>query len=208
MKYFKISLVLIITFPFVFTASVNQERALDVAENFYFSKINPDFSDFSVNEVELMSFNNENTFYVIKLFPQGFILVAADDLVMPILGYSFINEYRVESLPIQLEWLFNQYKDEINNLYVNEVAPRVHNSGHLTINSHNISQFENHVRAVCNLEKIETKKLFNAKMINLIGEDILLYRDKKLKENEFFFDYKKKNIKPKRKMGHLTILKD
>ena len=100
------------------------------------------------------------------------------------------------------------FVDNNDNLYVNEVAPRVHNSGHLTINSHNISQFENHVRAVCNLEKIETKKLFNAKMINLIGEDILLYRDKKLKENEFFFDYKKKDIKPKRKMGHLTILKD
>ena len=43
--------------------------------------------------------------------------------------------------------------DEKDNLYVNEIAPRVHNSGHLTINSHNISQFENHVRAVCNLEK-------------------------------------------------------
>ncbi len=98
--------------------------------------------------------------------------------------------------------------DNNDNLYVNEVAPRVHNSGHLTINSHNISQFENHVRAVCNLEKKETKKLFNAEMINLLGEDILLYKDKKLKENEFFFDYKKKNIKPKRKMGHLTILKD
>ena len=98
--------------------------------------------------------------------------------------------------------------DNNDNLYVNEVAPRVHNSGHLTINSHNISQFENHVRAVCNLEKKETKKLFNAEMINLLGEDILLYRDKKLKKNEFFFDYKKKDIKPKRKMGHLTILKD
>jgi len=98
--------------------------------------------------------------------------------------------------------------DNNDNLYVNEVAPRVHNSGHLTINSHNISQFENHIRAVCNLEKKETKKLFNAEMINLIGEDILFYKDKKLKENEFFFDYKKKDIKPKRKMGHLTILKD
>ena len=98
--------------------------------------------------------------------------------------------------------------DNNDNLYVNEVAPRVHNSGHLTINSHNISQFENHIRAVCNLEKKDTKKLFNAEMINLLGEDILLYRDKKLKKNEFFFDYKKKDIKPKRKMGHLTILKD
>ena len=92
-------------------------------------------------------------------------------------------------------------------MYVNEIAPRVHNSGHLTINSHNVSQFENHVRAVCALEKKETKKLFNAKMINLIGDDILVYRDKKYFDNEFFFDYLKKEIKPKRKMGHLTVIK-
>ena len=97
--------------------------------------------------------------------------------------------------------------DRKDNLYVNEIAPRVHNSGHLTINSHNISQFENHVRAVCALEKKETKKLFNAKMINLIGNDILIYREKKFAENEFFIDYLKKEIKPKRKMGHLTTTK-
>ena len=96
--------------------------------------------------------------------------------------------------------------DKNDNLYVNEIAPRVHNSGHLTINSHNISQFENHIRAVCGLEKKETKKLFNAKMINLIGDDISIYRNKKLKENEFFFDYLKNEIKEKRKMGHLTII--
>ena len=96
--------------------------------------------------------------------------------------------------------------DKNNTLYVNEIAPRVHNSGHLTINSHNISQFENHIRAVCALEKKETKKLFNANMVNLIGEDILKYRDKKFRENEFFFDYQKKEVKPKRKMGHFTTL--
>ena len=96
--------------------------------------------------------------------------------------------------------------DKNNILYVNEIAPRVHNSGHLTINSHNISQFENHIRAVCALEKLETKKLFNAKMINLIGKDILNYRDKKFNKNEFFFDYQKKEVKPKRKMGHFTTL--
>jgi len=96
--------------------------------------------------------------------------------------------------------------DKNENLYVNEVAPRVHNSGHLTINSHNISQFENHIRAVCGLEKIETKKIYNAKMINLIGESISEYREKKFKENEFFFDYLKTEIKDKRKMGHITII--
>ena len=96
--------------------------------------------------------------------------------------------------------------DEKDNIYVNEIAPRVHNSGHLTINSHNISQFENHIRAVCGMNKVETKKKFNAKMINLIGDDITKYRNKKIQENEFFFDYLKKEIKPKRKMGHFTTI--
>ena len=97
--------------------------------------------------------------------------------------------------------------DENENLYVNEIAPRVHNSGHLTINAYNVSQFENHIRAVCSLEKIPLKKLSNAKMINLIGNQIEPYRKNiKLNDNEFLFDYLKKEIKDKRKMGHLTTL--
>ncbi len=98
------------------------------------------------------------------------------------------------------------FVDKNENLFVNEIAPRVHNSGHLTINAHNVSQFENHIRAVCGLDKVETKKLYNAKMINLIGEDILVYRNKIFKDNEFFFDYQKNTVKKKRKMGHLTII--
>jgi len=96
--------------------------------------------------------------------------------------------------------------DRNENLYINEVAPRVHNSGHLTINAYNISQFENHVRAVCNLSQIPLIKISNAKMINLIGDQITVYRNKKFNPNEFFFDYLKKDIKNKRKMGHLTTL--
>ena len=97
--------------------------------------------------------------------------------------------------------------DRNENLYVNEIAPRVHNSGHLTINAYNISQFENHIRAVCSLEKIPLKKLSNAKMINLIGSQIEPYRQNlKLNDNEFFFDYLKKEIKQRRKMGHITTL--
>ena len=97
--------------------------------------------------------------------------------------------------------------DRNENLYVNEIAPRVHNSGHLTINAYNISQFENHIRAVCSLEKIPLKKLSNAKMINLIGNQVTHYRQNpKLNDKEFFFDYLKKEIKEKRKMGHITKL--
>ena len=96
--------------------------------------------------------------------------------------------------------------DKNNNLYVNEIAPRVHNSGHLTINTHNVSQFENHIRAVCGLEKVETKKIYNGRMLNLIGNDITNYRGKTFTDNEFFYDYLKTEIREKRKMGHLTII--
>jgi 5-(carboxyamino)imidazole ribonucleotide synthase len=96
--------------------------------------------------------------------------------------------------------------DRNDNLFVNEIAPRVHNSGHLTINAYNISQFENHVRAVCQLEQILLKKISNAKMVNIIGDQITIYRNQEFKTNEFFFDYLKKEIKSKRKMGHLTTL--
>ena len=96
--------------------------------------------------------------------------------------------------------------DRNDNLYVNEIAPRVHNSGHLTVNAYNVSQFENHIRAVCKLEQIPLKKISNAKMVNIIGDQIINYRNRKYASNEFFFDYLKKEIKDKRKMGHLTTL--
>ena len=97
--------------------------------------------------------------------------------------------------------------DQDDTLLVNEVAPRVHNSGHLTINAFNISQFENHIRAVCGLKSEKVKKFFNAEMINILGKDIEKYRNKSFVDPKFFFDYGKKVIKDKRKMGHLTILK-
>ena len=97
--------------------------------------------------------------------------------------------------------------DQDNNLLVNEIAPRVHNSGHLTINAFNLSQYHNHIKAVCGLKFEKLKKNSNAEMINILGKEIEEYRSKTFKEDEFFFDYGKKTIKEKRKMGHLTILK-
>ena len=97
--------------------------------------------------------------------------------------------------------------DQEDNLLVNEIAPRVHNSGHLTINAFNISQFENHIRAVCGFKKENVKKIANAEMKNILGSEIQDYRKRSFDTNEYFFDYGKKIIKEKRKMGHLTILK-
>ena len=97
--------------------------------------------------------------------------------------------------------------DQEDSLLVNEIAPRVHNSGHLTINAFNISQFENHIRAVCGLKKESVKKIADAEMKNILGIEIQDYRNRSFKTDEYFFDYGKKTIKEKRKMGHLTILK-
>lgn len=97
--------------------------------------------------------------------------------------------------------------DQEENLLLNEIAPRVHNSGHLTINAFNISQFENHIRAVCGLKRENVKKIANAEMKNILGSEIQDYRKRSFKTDEYFFDYGKKIIKEKRKMGHLTILK-
>ena len=96
-------------------------------------------------------------------------------------------------------------KDE---LLVNEIAPRFHNSGHLTIEAFNISQFENHVRAVCSLKSKPIEKISNAEMYNILGFEIQNYKKKTFKKNEFFHDYLKKEPREGRKMGHLTILKD
>ena len=68
--------------------------------------------------------------------------------------------------------------DKNDNLYVNEIAPRVHNSGHLTINAYNVSQFENHVELFVKLKKIKLKKISNAEMINLLEIKLLFIRNK------------------------------
>ena len=60
---------------------------------------------------------------------------------------------------------------------------------------------------MCDLEIITPSKISNAEMINILGKEIEKYRLRSFNENEFFFDYGKKEIKDKRKMGHLTILK-
>ena len=64
------------------------------------------------------------------------------------------------------------------------------------------------MRAVCSLEQKPLSKISNAEMTNLIGNQIIYYRDNpKINNNQFLFDYLKKEIKENRKMGHITTLK-
>jgi 5-(carboxyamino)imidazole ribonucleotide synthase len=89
-------------------------------------------------------------------------------------------------------------------LVANEMAPRVHNSGHWTIEGAETSQFENHVRAIAGLPLGSTRPRGHSAMINLIGE--LPARDKLLAEVGLHWHDYGKDPRPGRKLGHLTLL--
>ena len=102
-----------------------------------------------------------------------------------------------------------------NKILVNEVAPRPHNSGHFSIEACESSQFQQHIRAIFNLDLGETKHSGSAIMLNLVGEKG--FKGKVFYENldEVFNDksanlhiYGKEETRPNRKMGHVTIICD
>ncbi len=89
---------------------------------------------------------------------------------------------------------------------VNEIAPRVHNSGHWSIEACPTSQFEQHIRAVCGLPLGDTTLYARAEMKNLIGDEI---RDMELylkDPDANVHHYGKMQVRPGRKMGHVTRL--
>ncbi|WP_289142822.1 5-(carboxyamino)imidazole ribonucleotide synthase [uncultured Brevibacillus sp.] len=95
-----------------------------------------------------------------------------------------------------------------DQLYVNELAPRPHNSGHYTMDACVTSQFEQHVRAVCNLPLGSTELLSPVVMVNILGEHLqpVIDRIDKLPPTAKLHLYGKAESKVKRKMGHINVL--
>lgn len=99
----------------------------------------------------------------------------------------------------------------IDQLLVNEIAPRPHNSGHYTLDSCITSQFEQQVRILCDLPLGSTEQLRPAAMINLLGD---LWQEGRTPPWALVFDepeaklhlYGKESPRPGRKMGHITVL--
>ena len=90
-------------------------------------------------------------------------------------------------------------------LYVNEMAPRVHNSGHWTQDGCETSQFEQHIRAVAGWPLGSTKMTApGAEMINLIGDDILAWEKIAAEPGACLHHYGKKEARDGRKMGHVN----
>jgi 5-(carboxyamino)imidazole ribonucleotide synthase len=99
-------------------------------------------------------------------------------------------------------------------LFINEVAPRPHNSGHYTLDACTVSQFEQQVRALCGLPLGEVRLLSAAVMVNLIGEEILKTASAAPlaallgTPGALLHLYGKKTLRPGRKMGHVTFVSE
>ncbi|MDR3462871.1 MAG: 5-(carboxyamino)imidazole ribonucleotide synthase [Beijerinckiaceae bacterium] len=105
-------------------------------------------------------------------------------------------------LAVELFLTVEQGKEVIR---VNEIAPRVHNSGHWTLDGAVTSQFEQHVRAICGWPLGQTARHgTRVEMRNLIGDDILAWRDILAESGVSLTLYGKMEARPGRKMGHTT----
>ena len=95
------------------------------------------------------------------------------------------------------------------DVVINEIAPRVHNSGHHTLQSSETSQFEQHLRAILGLELGSTELIHNSIMYNILGDSSFTgeYLPLNISESGVFLKmYGKKISKPSRKLGHINII--
>ncbi len=121
----------------------------------------------------------------------------------------------VEKLEIVGLLAVEMFVTKTGEVLVNEVAPRPHNSGHQTIKANYTSQFEQHLRAILNLPLGSPAIAKQSAMVNILGEEgysgIAIYEgiEEVLRiEGAYIHLYGKKFTKPKRKMGHITIIDD
>lgn len=115
-----------------------------------------------------------------------------------------------ESLELEGLLCVEFFVSESFGLMINEIAPRPHNSGHLTMEACRTSQFEQQVRAVCNLPLGDTSLIQPAAMVNLLGdvwgEGSPRFEEAFVESASYLHLYGKEQARVGRKMGHLTVL--
>lgn len=107
-------------------------------------------------------------------------------------------------LGVEMFWLG---PDAAQPLLVNEIAPRVHNSGHWTMDACAADQFENHVRAIAGWPLAPTTRHSDAEMVNLIGPDADAWLKLAAEPDACLHLYGKREARSGRKMGHINYLK-
>jgi 5-(carboxyamino)imidazole ribonucleotide synthase len=130
----------------------------------------------------------------------------ADTSDMMVMRAQDMARHIVEGLDYVGTLAVELFETEDGSLLVNEIAPRVHNSGHWTIEACATSQFANHIRAITGMPLGATTLKHRAVMTNLIGDEIEQAAELDKDPNIHVHDYGKAEARPGRKMGHYTKL--
>ncbi len=131
----------------------------------------------------------------------GFIAKSANEIACAIISeLGHVGTLAVE--------MFYCADDSRTPLGINEIAPRVHNSGHWTLDACLVSQFENHIRAVAGWPLGSTRRHSDCVMVNLTGTDAGRWRELAADDGIALHLYGKKEPRQRRKMGHYTRLSE
>ncbi len=177
-----------------------KELAVIVARNF-----NGEIKTYKTVEMEFNSFSNQVE-YVIS--PSKI----SEELNKKAINIAIEATKKLDVIGLLAVEMFLTDED---NIVINEVAPRPHNSGHFTIEACPTSQFEQHLRSILNLDLGNTNHDGCAIMLNLVGgegfEGNVRYENLNeifSEENTHLHIYGKEKTRPNRKMGHITIICD
>ena len=119
-------------------------------------------------------------------------------------AYAAIIAEKLDYIGVFTVEMFVVGEKEQEHLLVNEIAPRVHNSGHWTIEGAQTSQFAQHIRAIAGWPLGSTRRLGRVIMDNLVGEEAANWADMIGQDGAHLHLYGKAEIRPGRKMGHVT----
>ena len=177
-----------------------KELAVIVARN-----LNGDIKTYETVEMEFNSDSNQVEFVI---SPSRI----SDELKLRAKEIAIETTKKIDNIGLLAVEMFLTENDEI---LINEVAPRPHNSGHFTIEACPISQFEQHLRSILNLPLGNTTHNNFAIMLNLVGDNgfdgNVFYENLESAFNEantHVHIYGKEKTRPNRKMGHITIICD
>lgn len=115
-----ISLMLLLATSFLLALPVNSETATRVAKNFVLELLGTDYT--VSTQKMLASKTGESYIYVFNLMPKGFILIAADDASIPVLGYSSSNNWGETEIPVQLQSLLESWNAQLQDIKTRQLT--------------------------------------------------------------------------------------
>ena len=183
----------------IMTDLISQECILEEVVNFdaEVSLICVKSVDESVMYFPLIENTHKNGILSVSRFPSKYTHLQSD---AELIGAKLLESMKYVGV------LVIEFFVKADQLLANEMAPRVHNSGHWTIDACITSQFEQLVRVVCGLPLGSTQRHSNALMQNLIGEDAERWHEVTANNEYKLHLYGKKTVRSGRKMGHVTRL--